>query len=103
MALTALICLVLADDSKIVLPALFAFAFALVVWSLRNAKGKADKDYVDKNIEDVKNYVKSEIQTHEKNDDRIREQLNCTMASMDKKIDMILEALMPNQTKSKTK
>lgn len=103
MALTALILLVLADDSKIVLSALFAAAFGLVIWSIRNGKNKADKDYVDKNIKDVKEFVKSEIQTHEKNDDRIREQLNCTMASMDNKLEMILEVLMPKQNQQKAK
>lgn len=101
MALTALILVILADDSKIVLPALFAFAFALVVWSLRNAKGKADKTYVDKNIEDVKNYVKTEIQAHEKNDDRIREQLNCTLINMNQKLDIILDKLIPEQNHKK--
>lgn len=101
MALTALILVILADDSKIVITALLGFAFGLVVWSIKNAKGKADKTYVDKNIEEVKNYVKTEIQAHEKNDDRIREQLNCTLINMNQKLDIILDKLIPEQNHKK--
>lgn len=92
-----IVAFVLADDSKIVLPALFAFSFSLVAWSIINARNKADKIYVDKNIDDVKNYVRTEIQTHEKNEDRIREQLNCNVLNMNQKLDLILEKLIPEQ------
>ena len=106
MALTifsALILLILADDSKIVLSALFATAFSLVIWSLKQGKGKADKTYVDKNIEDVKNYVKSEIQTHEKNEAIIRDQSNMLLQSIDCKLNALMDKLIPEQSINQTK
>lgn len=105
MALQALILVILADDSKIVLPALFAFAFGLVTWSLIYARGKADKKYVDekfneqnKKISDVEQSVISKIEVHERNDDRIREQYNCTVAEINQKLGIILDKLIPEQT-----